>query len=238
MASTANTSKDVFTITILNRSQVDDSTLAACLEVFNNNYGIWGEGAPSPIKKGARVRMGLDRVRNQCLFDDNSWLVVAKEDGNIVGHAFASTWKSGALDVCWITQLVVVSARRGFGIATSMMYRLGDKFRGFVFGLASSHPGAVKALSHLGQVDLSFIKQSAASILDSSTVEYLKQAKLHGSLFDAASDGSISCVDTGFFVDHQEPLTALAKIKNWLLGDLLEGHEFLVIVKHKVLVPH
>lgn len=44
--------------------------------------------------------------------------------------------------------------------------------------------------------------------------------------------GVVSSVDTHFFVDHQEPLKALERVKQqgqWRLGDLLDGHEFLAI---------
>ena len=46
----------------------------------------------------------------------------------------------------------------------------------------------------------------------------------------------VSGVDTGFFVDHDEPNAALEAIKNdlpWPPGDLAEGHEFLLIIQHR-----
>lgn len=58
--------------------------------------------------------------------------------------------------------------------------------------------------------------------------------ELRGSLFeDKVTSGAVSSVFTSFYVDHTEPLAALAKYKarnQWLLGDLLEGHEFLIIL--------
>ena len=58
--------------------------------------------------------------------------------------------------------------------------------------------------------------------------------ELRGSLFeDKVMSGAGSSVFTSFYVDHTEPLTALAKYKarnQWLLGDLLEGHEFFMIL--------
>lgn len=70
-----------------------------------------------------------------------------------------------------------------------------------------------------------------------SPIDYIKSAKLHGSLFnlsDDVSDGTISCVDTNFYVDHTEPLKALERVRKhrkWPLGELLEGHEFLLILE-------
>ncbi len=41
--------------------------------------------------------------------------------------------------------------------------------------------------------------------------------------------GAISSVFTNFYVDHHEPLEALAIYKasgGWILGELLEGHKY------------
>ena len=58
--------------------------------------------------------------------------------------------------------------------------------------------------------------------------------ELRGSLFeDECTTGAVSCVFTNFYVDHGEPLEALAVYKGtgrWVLGELLDGHEFLIIL--------
>jgi len=63
---------------------------------------------------------------------------------------------------------------------------------------------------------------------------YVKDMELHGSLFkDGCTTGTISCAFTNFYVDHNEPLEALAAYKAgkcWVLGELLEGHKFLIIL--------
>lgn len=70
-----------------------------------------------------------------------------------------------------------------------------------------------------------------------SPVEYVRNAKLRGSLFDPKdTSGRVCCVDSGFFVDHGEPLEALAWVRDsmeWPLGDLFDGHEFLLILEAK-----
>lgn len=51
-------------------------------------------------------------------------------------------------DVCWITQVVVHQDFRGLGIATRLFNKLktdGDA----VFGIISSHPAALMALSRI-----------------------------------------------------------------------------------------
>jgi hypothetical protein len=54
------------------------------------------------------------------------------------------------------------------------------------------------------------------------------------SLFtEGCTSGAISAVYTEFYVDHEEPLSALEVFKEegkWFLGELLEGHEFLIIL--------
>jgi hypothetical protein len=69
----------------------------------------------------------------------------------------------------------------------------------------------------------------------SSPIAYVRDAKLHGTLFgDSATDtnGLVCGVNTEFFVDHGEPLSALAWLQEqdiWPLGSLPDGHEFLLM---------
>ena len=67
-----------------------------------------------------------------------------------------------------------------------------------------------------------------------SPIKYLQDAKLCGSLFEEnCTSGAISSVFTNFYVDHAEPLQALSVYKahqQWVLGELLDGHEFLIIL--------
>jgi hypothetical protein len=92
-------------------------------------------------------------------------------------------------------------------------------------------------LSSCHDIDIAFIKKTARQILSMTPIEYLKNVELRGSLFednhDSTSTGTVSCAYSEFFVDHTEPLEAMKVFKqkgDWVLGDLLEGHEFLVIV--------
>jgi len=62
-------------------------------------------------------------------------------------------------------------------------------------------------------------------------VSYVKDMELHGSLFsDDCSSGAISSI---IMLTTQEPLDALTVYRQkgkWILGDLLDGHEFLLIL--------
>lgn len=63
------------------------------------------------------------------------------------------------------------------------------------------------------KLDLSFIKANAQKIIDATSVNYLKTSRLRGSIFQEDSDsesGAVSSAFTEFYVDHDEPLQALA----------------------------
>ena len=97
-------------------------------------------------------------------------------------------------------------------------------------------------LNIIGSIDtirLNFIEEHAEGIMKASPIRYIKDAKLRGNVFDPKdASGLVSSVDTGFWVDHTEPLEALAwtrEMLNWPLGELHDGHEFLLVleVRHR-----
>jgi len=80
------------------------------------------------------------------------------------------------------------------------------------------------------------MKTYASKVIASSPITYVKAAKLCGSLFQpdgTASDTSlVSGVNTDFFVNHEEPLSALQWLqgeRKWPLGELTDGIEFLLV---------
>lgn len=124
--------------------------------------------------------------------------------------------------------------------------KLREGYADVAFGILSSHPFAILAtLRAFGggpaeaEVDLLMTQKYATSIMSSSPVEYFRHAKPQVSLFEdlPAIEGTVSCADTNFWVDHAEPLQALETIKVggivWPLGILPEGYEFLVSVKNR-----
>lgn len=84
-------------------------------------------------------------------------------------------------------------------------------------------------------IQLDFIRKHAEAIMKASPVSYISNARLHGSLFDPEDiSGLVSAVFSDFFVDHTEPLEALAWVQeelDWKLGELHDGHEFILIVE-------
>ena len=73
--------------------------------------------------------------------------------------------------------------------------------------------------------------------MKSSPIRYVREAKLRGSLFDPEDPNDLaSSVDTGFFVDHEEPLNALTWVRestHWPLGELLDWFEFFPVLEVK-----
>ena len=184
-------------------------------------------------------------------------MVRALSKGTLVGHAIACRWLYQSHRVCWITQLVVKKGYRSRGIATRLMSKCrepGD----WAYAIASSHAhacmAAVKAfarrllveflmstLMSIGpchSLDMDFIRGHATDFLQSSP--YVRNAKLRGTLFNTDTETKDTCncsLDTGFFVDHEEPQTALKQVRAhglWSMGDLYAGHEFLVILRARM----
>ncbi len=59
-------------------------------------------------------------------------------------------------------------------------------------------------------------------------IAYVKEAKLRGSVFNPEdASGLVSSVDTNFFVDHAEPLEALAWVQEEFDGPLANYFLFL-----------
>ncbi|KAK9357450.1 hypothetical protein V1504DRAFT_472055 [Lipomyces starkeyi] len=185
-------------------------------ESSRENYGIWGKDAAKlgPFAQpGSRVRLSKDRLRGQYLPDGATCSYVrVTVDGHLAGNAFACRWISnGKIEV-------------------------DDD----IYGLMSSHPAACMAAAKvfgnsINLVNIDCIRKYAEAVMKVSPISYVKGAKLCGSLFDPGdTSGRISSVDTNFFVDHAESLEALAWVRQereWPLGELLEGIEFVIILE-------
>ncbi|KAI0746404.1 hypothetical protein C8Q80DRAFT_1104630, partial [Daedaleopsis nitida] len=234
----------------INGEMITEDYLFLCAALFSNNYGVWGQKAtPLFSLVRNRVKMTPAKLRQQCLTHPyNTILSVAWENGEFVGHAFATKWKYGDGYVGWITQLVIDKGSRQQRVA-SMLLNLITKASWFndvkFMGLVSSHPAACHALCNVfnvspDSIDLGIIAEHAAPALACTNVDYLKHTQLRGSLFQRnPQPGVVSSVYTVFWVDHAEPLAALGMYKQhqWPLGELLDGHEYLLLipaVKHEL----
>ncbi|KAI0740145.1 hypothetical protein C8Q76DRAFT_665870 [Earliella scabrosa] len=225
---------------------ITEEILRATSNLFSKSYGIWADGVAAPLKPGSRVRLSPKMLRAQGVADfANGVLAMCYANDILVGHAFARVWQfnNDTESICWVTQLVVSSDYREQGIATMLIRMLpGPGLSCSAIGLVSSHPAACLALANsanvkMPQLDVAYIKEHARQILESTPIAYLRGARLHGSLFEGAgtTSGVVSSADTGFFVDHTEPMEALRRWRAnhsvvWPLGELQEGHEFFIVV--------
>ena len=226
--------------------EVTVAMLGQAAELFNNHYGVWGplaEQMHPSFEAGKRVKMSITRLRTQVLPSQHlskCTYVRLLDDGKVIGNVFSCKWIYDGRNIIWVTQLVVDSAYRGKGVAKKLLSALREKgVRGY--GIASSHAhacmAAYKAFGRSGgSIDLQLIQDHAAGIMAASPIPYIKDGKLHGRLFDnTVDDGSISSIDTTFFVDHTEPKEALDLVRKagiaWPFGELMDGCEFLVILK-------
>ncbi|CAJ2508386.1 Uu.00g134120.m01.CDS01 [Anthostomella pinea] len=220
-------------------SHVTDAMLVEAAKLFSENYGIWGERSHQP---GKHVMLSAPRLRSQYLPSTAATSYVrVVVDGTLAGNVFACRWEYKGKTVCWVTQLVVDKEYRERGLASGLLRSLRLNVDD-VYGIMSSHPAACLAAAAcfgttIEKVPLDFIAENADLLMKSSPIRYIHDAKLCGSLFNTEdSTGLVSGVDTGFFVDHGEPLEALSLVRetwNWPLGELPDGHEYLLIVQGK-----
>lgn len=78
------------------------------------------------------------------------------------------------------------------------------------------------------------MKTNAPDILKSSPVSYLNSNELKGSLFGSEAGGAVSLLNTNFFLAHDVPQAVLdeyVREGSWVLGHLVEGHEFLLLAR-------
>jgi hypothetical protein len=235
-------------------SIITDRILEKCSTLFNNNYGIWSNDASlhsnNVLQAGSRVKLGIKRLRELMLFNDRCFLVVAERRSlnddqlELIGHTFCTYAKYDRLNgnAVWITQLVVSSSHQGRGIAGTLLSMAKNNVEDVVvIGLVSSHPYAVMALSNASNripIQLKFIADHAKDVIQACNIPYLSHTQVVGSIFDKQflsavdiNQQPVSLVKTDFFVDHKEILVILKDIhKQWTLGPLLDGHEFLVVL--------
>jgi hypothetical protein len=99
----------------------------------------------------------------------------------------------------------------------------------FAFGVASSNPLAVHCVEKAcnRRVDPAKVRQHAASVCSVAerTIKYLRSEFL-------VMDFPHVLINSDFFVDHTDVLKSLSSLSqpNWVMGPLLEGHEFLAIL--------
>ncbi len=222
---------------------ITNEIIAAGADLFSQNYGVWGPQAAAKmtikrLKQGNRIQMSPSNLVQQILpSSGQNKYVRASRDGELIGNVFGTRWFCDKKAVMWVTQLCVKSGYRSQGVAKMLLKALYDDE--YAVGVLSSHAHAILAVSHICgksvKTDFTMAQNRAKTIIKSCPVQYVRNAKLHGSLFEEVKDGSVSCAGTNFWVDHKEPLEALAAVRSrgtlWPFGELPHGHDFLVLVE-------
>ncbi|KIY03047.1 uncharacterized protein Z520_01513 [Fonsecaea multimorphosa CBS 102226] len=234
------------TLEIVAAHEITEDMIKEAAALFSSSYGIWGPHAEEKMgpfaKHGRRVRMSVDRLRQQCLPDGaENFFVRAMAGSSLVGHVFATFWNFEDRQVCWVTQLCVDQQHRRRRLATRLLLKLREDRPNCTFGILSSHPAAILAALRsfgrgLERANLDCAREHARDVMKSSPVRYVRSAILRGSLFEGHwTQGVVCCADTSFWVDHEEPAEALHVVKArglvWPFGDLPDGHEYLFLVE-------
>lgn len=205
-----------------------DALLEECAAVFSRHYGKWRSS-------GKNVKLSSARLRRDYFFDHTCRLHTARlhapgVKGKCIGYAMSKHFSievDGRHEAChWITQLVVHSEFRGYGIGKrlcdeALIYKLPSSF---AYGIVTSNPYAVRCLEAVTgkYCDPLLTRQYYDKLVRSSNIQYLHARPLCG----------YSQVDTGFDVDHKGNLQKLEEIlrkenERWMLDHILNrGHEF------------
>ncbi|KAF2433255.1 hypothetical protein EJ08DRAFT_96851 [Tothia fuscella] len=229
---------------IFKGNEITPQIVSDASTLFSNHYGIWGSKGPKP---GSRIRMNSARLREQILpknLEGNCTCVRILIQEEVVGHAFACSWKTGdeGNTVCWIAQLVVHSEFRGQRLSLRLLEALKEP-RFTCYGILSSHPYACLAAIRsfagcdMANYDPGDTAQYKRTILESSPIPYIRDAEFNNDTIQKGNDSikeETCSAFTRFYVDHGEPQEALRSVQGrgviWKLGTLKEGHEHLVIV--------
>lgn len=178
---------------------------------------------------------------SQLLFDETCYIARATgKDGELLGHATFVLFPYEPLDGrgVWISQLVVKSSVRGRGIARGLLtaaVSLSNEGDVVAAGIASSHPHAIRAFKRATtcglDLDPDFIASRCASLLSASNIAYLRfpNNTIFGFWHAEQDADSASLVRSNFYVDHSEAEKALQDEREWDLGALEEGCEFVVV---------
>ncbi|OBZ72189.1 hypothetical protein A0H81_07969 [Grifola frondosa] len=214
-------------------SEITQDQLEKCATLYSHNYGVWGPRAKETSDKhepGERVKINPKSLRNGYLAG-NSLLATCHVGHELVGHAH------GLLDHA-------AGGQNGLPQTRDRHQANQESETSRAYGIRDSiHPPRcmqsrrrATADIPIAEIDLDFIKTHGPSVIRTAPVTYINKATLHGTLFEGvpADPTVVSCADTKFFVDHAEPLAALAAhqaVARWPLGTLPEGYEFFVLVR-------
>lgn len=200
---------------VFDNNEITREKIEQVATLFSQEYGIWGPKGPRPGKRICMSALKLeDQIFPELSLDVDEQFERASEyrlvrslmDGEIIGHATACYWKfvveelGIAIDICWVTQLVVKKDWRGRGIAKQMLgklnkepeegHRYGRPGRTY-YGILSSSPFAIMAAWRaFGQADSKFLDRARGQ----HTIERLTWPRNdRGQRLEVAGSGRMQC---------------------------------------------
>ncbi|CAD6442593.1 c9b8a773-5de2-459c-bc87-4cb9654c492d [Sclerotinia trifoliorum] len=251
IASTSISPKTITTEKFEGSPQFSDKSIGEAAKLFSENYGVWGLKARENMLGG---EFGT-HVKSPPKAPLSTPPPLTKQPTHTYSY-------SSPL-------LLFLHTHRNQGIAKRMLRVLkmserdteiegkeekvskGGKQEAQIVGILSTHPFALIAvLSVFGNgirdidEDLNMMRKKdyVRELMKSCPVEYVRDAKIRGSLFAEGDegtdlDGTVACANTQFWVDHKEPLDALGVLREkgivWPFGELPDGCEFMVLVRSR-----
>jgi GNAT superfamily N-acetyltransferase len=213
---------------------VKNALLEECALLFSNHYGKWRVS-------GKNVKLTRSKLLSDYFFDNTCRLHIARFDGKCIGYAiskhFNLTFDDGQVETCdWITQLVVHSEFRGYGIGKRLCFQALNS-KSFACGIVSSNPYAVRCLEDVTKkyCDRDLTIYHYDKLVGNSNISYIQNRPLVTTVQPEGCVHGESCcqVDTQFDVDNTgnihklETLICKDGLRRWSLGRVLNtGHEF------------
>ena len=202
-------------------TDMTDNEIAECAALFSNNYGLYRKD--SPRNAGNRIRMSPSFFREK-YFHEDVHLAMAKAGRHVIGQAVYIRKKYNDIGtVTWVLQLVVSEKHRKKGIGSRLLYSIWGMSDDFAWGLATANPCTVKALENatFRRCDPKYIQKNLNVI-----GKLAEETGFAGADQFYVEDGR-SQVNSGFYVDNSDYMKAYRSIRDWKLGELSPGYEWL-----------
>lgn len=205
-------------------SDVPETLLQECSDLFGQHYGTWSVTAGN--RAGKSIHQSPTRIR-ELLQSKNARLATARKGEKLVAYAAAVQPNLlGVGTISWVTQLVVHSDFRQQHIAKKLLHSIWGVSDHFAWGLVTANPYAVRALEKATRrrviprrvaIDVNSILRAGVDI------PYIPTT------IDVICEDGISRINTKFLVDHSSVPMMLEQVNisaPWMLGQLLDGWEW------------
>lgn len=203
--------------------EVVSAEWAEVSSLFSSAYGFYSAAAPQ--RAGERIRLGEGYYRRSYATGDFR-VAFCRDGAKLIAEAIYLERKTSRGMVAFVVQLVVASAYRRRGIASTLLHAVWGFSDYCAWGIVSSNASTVEALQ-----SATFRKASPVAMAEAA--DWLRAEVLGGVPFLARAEWRLSeresVVRTAFFTDRTQPAAATAAIRA-RLGGLDEGEEWLAVV--------